>query len=69
MTLEISLGWWLLPTGITTIAFVYAAIRNEQENPNGDYGTYGTGAIYTMFAYGGALIVSLVAWLIWSLLT
>lgn len=69
MTLEITLGWWLVPAAITVLAFAYAAIRDAQENPNGNYGTYGSGAIYTAFVFGGALIVSLIAWLVWSLLT
>lgn len=69
MTIEIQFGWWLIPAAITIAAMFYAAIRNAQENPHGNYGTYGVGAIFTLLAYGSAVIVSLIAWLIWSLAT
>lgn len=69
MIVEIFFGWWLIPTALTIAAFVRARALNERENPNGNYGTYGVGAFYALIVYGGALIFSLVAWLVWSLLT
>lgn len=53
MTLEITLGWWLLPTIVTIAAFVWAS---KDDEANGL-----AGAILFL----GATVVSLAAWVIY----
>lgn len=66
MTFTIEIGWWLAPLTITIAAFVCARIAT----PPSHAGYYGYGnAIAGLFTYGAALIVSLIAWLIWAVLT
>ncbi len=61
MTLVIHPGWWLLPLAITALVFGWA-IR-ETPKASGGYGD-----IAGLLSFGGALIVSLVAWLAWAVL-
>lgn len=59
--MSITIGWWIVPLIITIAAFAWAAIsaRNEQSS-------YLEG-MAAMLVYPIATIVSLVAWLFWSL--
>ncbi len=66
MTFTIQFGWWLLPLALT-IAFFWRAAYLDRDNTAGR-GDYGFSAFASMFYYGGALIVSLVAWLAWAVL-
>ena len=62
--ITITLGWWLLPLTITIGSFVLAIIKAPQDrNGDWDFFTPFIAAIYL----GYALIVSLIAWLVWSL--
>lgn len=67
----ITLGWWLVPTVLTVIAFVIAFIcdRNQSRSRSHNYGIL-SGAfdgIVGLFLYGLATIFSLIVWLIWAL--
>lgn len=62
MSFTITLGWWLLPLAITAIAFAWATAVCPKGGSLGD-------AIAAAFVFGPALIGSLVAWLIWAVLT
>lgn len=64
MTFTIEIGWFLAPLAITIVAFVWAGIATP---PND--GNYFGNAVAGLFTYGAALIVSLIAWLIWAVLT
>lgn len=67
MTVTISTGWWLLPAAITVVAFIVAYVADaDNRRPAGDYAAIGA-AMASLFHYGAATIVSLIAWLIWSL--
>lgn len=66
MTFVIEIGWWLIPLAISILAFLWAVVATPRSNP-GYYG-YGS-AIAGLFTYVPALIVSLIAWLIWAVLT
>lgn len=76
MLISITLGWWLLPAFITLASFGWVLNRDIksriqayqmfQNNTIGDVAVWL--AVYgTMYA--AATILSLVAWLIWALLT
>lgn len=66
MTFTISLGWWLLPLAITIIAFGGAAWLAADVRPTA---WLDLSALAVAVYYGIATIVSLVAWLIWEVLT
>jgi hypothetical protein len=59
--MTISLGWWLIPTVITIILLAVTLYPSRQTG-FGD-------AIIGAFEFLAALIVILISWLIWSLLT
>lgn len=65
MTFTIQFGWWLLPTALTIVAFL-RALELDRGNVAGR-GDYGFSAFASAVYYGIALIVSLVAWLVWAL--
>jgi len=62
MTIHITFGWWLLPFIITFAAFTaaYLTMRNDPE------ARMGGPVIWALFN-GAAMIVSLIAWLVWSI--
>jgi hypothetical protein len=59
--MTISIGWWIIPTIITGLAAVWA-LRSGKEDGYG-------GAFDSFFCMIGAVILSLVAWCIYGLLT
>jgi hypothetical protein len=61
--MTITLGWWAIPLAITIIAFL-ASFMADTRSSSG----YLSG-IDTLIFNALALIVSLIAWLIWSVLT
>jgi hypothetical protein len=63
MTASITIGLWVVPLFVTIFA-LFAAYRSF-----GDEGTYGAGQIVNLIYLGLAVIVSLIAWLIWAVLT
>jgi hypothetical protein len=62
MTLTFTLGWWMVPLAFTALALVTSLALGD------DRGDLGSG-IATMMRLGLAVIVSLIAWLIWAVLT
>jgi len=63
MDFTLTIGWWAIPAFIT-IAALYGAFR-EQPAPSGN--DYGAGAVIGLIFVMGAVIVSLVAWLVWAI--
>lgn len=61
--MEITVGWWAVPAFIT-IAAVFIAVREAPVSSGRDYGA---GAFIGLAMMMAALIVSLIAWLIWAL--
>lgn len=57
--MTITIGWWLIPLIVTIICFVLAAIYGKSQ------GAYDFVFIIYWLA---AAIVSLTAWLVWSLM-
>lgn len=63
MSVTISLGWWLAPTIVTLAAFMagFIACRGDGRSSIAD-------GVIALIIYATATIVSLVAWLVWSIL-
>lgn len=61
--MSVSIGWWIAPTAITSIAALIAIYPDKRLK--GDPAECVVNAIIWM----GAIILSLASWLIWSLLT
>lgn len=65
MTINIEFGWWIAPTAITALMFLWAYLKQDRSVGSG----YGEPA---RLLFNGTLflittIPSLIAWLIWSL--
>ncbi len=65
--MSITIGWWGIPLAITILAFVWAELKVRNEPRSGDY-DFGR-AITALMSGGAAVVVSLVAWLIYALAT
>jgi hypothetical protein len=61
MSMTLTIGWWVLPLAVTIAAFTWALWGS-------DGGTLGDAVVGSFFV-AFAAIISLSAWLIWSLLT
>ena len=61
--MTITFGWWAIPAVITAVAMTWALMGDYA--PRGDY-DFGTPVI-GLLKLGAAVIVSLLAWLVWSL--
>lgn len=68
MTFTIGLGWWIAPALVTVLALGWALFMSRDEGSHGDYASIGN-AFVALVIYGAALIVSLIAWLVWAVLT
>lgn len=66
MTLHLPLGAWIIPLAITLGLFIWAMIPRTTDRRSGDWDF--TFWIPAAFRLVGAIIGSLVAWLIWSLM-
>ena len=67
MAVTVLFGWWTLPFGATIAAFLWAWVLSDK-SPSSDYGNIGK-ALGNLILYGVAIIFSLIAWLIWAVLT
>ena len=70
MDIHITFGWWIAPALITAVSFAFAAWTMRNEHPShGDYSGIGNAmlGLVVLAVYSIAAIVSLGAWLIWSL--
>lgn len=68
MTLSVTLGWWLAPSLVTAASFA-AAWWKCVRAPDSGGGYFPMGAMMAVFLFPLAAIASLVAWLIWALVT
>jgi hypothetical protein len=68
MTLEISFGWWLAPFFVTVVAILAVLVFAPRPEPrNGGMFSDLGGALLQGLCWLLAIIISLAAWLIWSL--
>lgn len=66
MTITITFGWWLAPLAVTIAACGLAWwIEHRDDHYTGLVG----GAVTALFLWMPAIIASLIAWLIWAVLT
>lgn len=56
------MNWSLIPLAVTVLAAIWA-VKTGDESP----GMYG-GAIFNLMVWMAALIVTLIAWLVWAVL-
>lgn len=56
--------WWLLPLAITIGAFIWCNIV-ARDPP----GMYGGGLLFNLMVWMAGLILTLIAWLCWAVLT
>jgi len=65
MAVNLTIGLWIIPLALSVAAVVWALVPRASERRSGDYDfAFMLPAVFRTF---GAIIVSLVAWLIWSL--
>lgn len=67
MDVTIPVGWWLIPLTITVASFAWAIPMRANERPTGHMFDGLGYAIGGGFRLAAALILSLLAWLVWSL--
>lgn len=68
MTFTITMGWWLVPLAITVATFGGFAVWSISQPPASGYDSIGAGIAAAM-VFLLATVVSLVAWLVWAVLT
>jgi len=66
MTFEIKLGWWLVPVAVTLATLIWQWWVHKDDPPSYGYGSVGS-ALGQCLTLAAAIIVSLVAWLVWAL--
>lgn len=68
MTFTISYGWWIAPAVVTASLCVVCWLKAPRMQPqNGSMFPDLGGALMNGLCWAAAIIVSLVAWLIWAL--
>lgn len=65
MTINIAFGWWIAPTAITALAFLWACLKQDRKVSGGL--AEPARLMGNLFLYLIATIPALIAWLIWSL--
>lgn len=68
MTVSLGLGWWVVPLAINVAVFAAAIWKIPPAEPKGYFPDFGP-AIIGLINIACATIASLVAWLIWAVLT
>jgi hypothetical protein len=62
MHVEIVLGWWLLPTAVSFLAFGWYAVWEARQPPTSGYGAIGQG-LGGLIVLLCAVFVSALAWI------
>lgn len=64
--MTLTIGWWAIPLTITILAFGFALIKTGKSSGPHCADSIGDAISFCIFN-GAALIISLIAWLIWAL--
>lgn len=67
MNLTMTIGWWAIPFAITTASFLWSLWPRQDERPTGSMFD-GLAMLGPLVRGLAAAVISLIAWLIWSLL-
>lgn len=69
MTVTLSLGWWMMPAGITLASILFLTIwKGFLADAGSDIGAQAVSGLLDLLVVGAFSIVCLIAWLIWALL-
>ena len=68
MNITITADWWLAPLAVTIIAFGWSSVMCARLEPSHS-GWFDATPLVWIFFHGIAAFVTLVAWLIWAVLT
>lgn len=68
MTVDITIGWWAVPLALTFAAYAVAIVKIPSAKPSAYFPDMGP-AIIGFVNLACATIASLVAWLIWAVLS
>lgn len=70
MSATITIGWWVVPLAVTVIAFGWAMWRSSKVTRGSSGGFLpDMSVLEDLFYFVPAIVVSLLAWLIWAVLT
>lgn len=67
MNITIEISWWIIPAVATVTAFAWAWFEWNKQEPAGTMDI--VGPVIFLLYFGLATIVSLIAWLVWALLS
>lgn len=68
MSISIEISWWIIPAIITLIAFGWAHSASSGGGGGDSYSQAGQGIAMVLY-FAAAAIPSLIAWLIWAVIT
>lgn len=68
MNWTITIGSWVIPALVTAVVLVWFVVVGSRPTQSRGYATIGEGMVFIVQG-ASALIVSLIAWLIWAVLT
>tara|TARA_R110002020_G_scaffold53905_8_gene150473 strand:+ start:10566 stop:10766 length:201 start_codon:yes stop_codon:yes gene_type:complete len=66
--MTIYLQWWMLPALVTLLTYGFTVWRISTAKTSGDYGHIGQALAFVAMLCAST-IISLMAWLLWALLT
>ncbi len=67
MTFTIAFGWWVLPTITTLCLFVGWRLFGIKMEPSNNLFPDCAGALFELFGYVAAALLSVIVWLAWGL--
>lgn len=67
--MTITLGWWIAPALVTLTLFGWAWLKCMNEDHHAGMFAPAASAIMALVLFPPAAVVSLIAWLIWALVT
>jgi hypothetical protein len=69
MTFTLVADWWLAPLAVTIIAFGWSTFKCSSIQPSGGGSFPDMPPLVWLFFHSVAFVVTLIAWLIWAVLT
>lgn len=70
MSFTIDFGWWLLPATLSTLSVIFLILwKGFLADAGSDIAARAVSGLIDLLVAGAFLIVNLIAWLIWALVT